>query len=75
MRIISPQPGIDPPTVQPVASRYTDWATRPNLYVRIQEIFKENQEKSHLLTTTQAAEIFVLFRNRKAHRIAATCRD
>jgi hypothetical protein len=24
---ISPPPGIDPRTVQPVASRYTDWAT------------------------------------------------
>ena len=23
---ISPQPGFDPRTVQPVASRYTDWA-------------------------------------------------
>jgi hypothetical protein len=26
---ISPPPGFDPRTVQPVASRYTDWATRP----------------------------------------------
>ena len=25
----SPPPGFDPRTVQPVASRYTDWATRP----------------------------------------------
>ena len=24
---ISPQPGFDPQTVQPVASHYTDWAT------------------------------------------------
>ena len=29
VRKISPQPGFDPRTVQPVASRYTDWATRP----------------------------------------------
>jgi len=28
---ISPPPGFDPRTVQPVASRYTDCATRPNL--------------------------------------------
>ena len=27
---ISPRPGFDPRTVQPVASRYTDWATRPS---------------------------------------------
>ena len=26
VRIISPPPGFDPRTVQPVASRYTDWA-------------------------------------------------
>ena len=28
VRNILPQPGFDPRTVQPVASRYTDWATR-----------------------------------------------
>jgi len=27
VRKISPLPGFDPRTVQPVASRYTDWAT------------------------------------------------
>ena len=26
VRKISPPPGFDPPTTQPVASRYTDWA-------------------------------------------------
>jgi hypothetical protein len=26
LRKISPPPGFDPQTVQPVASRYTDWA-------------------------------------------------
>jgi hypothetical protein len=29
VRKISPLPEFDPRTVQPVASRYTDWATRP----------------------------------------------
>ena len=29
VRKISPQPGFDPRTVQPVASRYTDYVTRP----------------------------------------------
>jgi len=29
---ISPPRGFDPWTVQPVASRYTDWATRTNLW-------------------------------------------
>ena len=31
MRKISPPPGFDPRTVQPVASRYTDYATRPTI--------------------------------------------
>ena len=29
VRKISPTPGFDPRTVQPVASRYTDYATQP----------------------------------------------
>jgi hypothetical protein len=29
VRKISPTPGFDPQTAQPVVSRYTDWATRP----------------------------------------------
>ena len=32
VRKISPPPGLDPQTVQPVASRLTDWATRPNYF-------------------------------------------
>jgi len=30
VRKISPPPGFDPRTVQPVVSRYTDWATGPH---------------------------------------------
>jgi hypothetical protein len=33
VRKISPPPGFDPRTVQPVASRYTDRATRPTIPV------------------------------------------
>jgi len=29
-------PGVDPRTVQPVASRYTDYATRPTHYAKLQ---------------------------------------
>jgi hypothetical protein len=37
MRKSSPPPEFDPRTVQPVASRYTDWATRPIIkHVHIQ---------------------------------------
>ena len=32
VRIILLPPGIDPRTVQPVVSRYTDWAIRAHLY-------------------------------------------
>jgi len=32
---ISPPPGFDPRTVQPVASRYTDYATRPTKALRV----------------------------------------
>jgi hypothetical protein len=28
----APSPGFDPQTVQPVASRYTDWANRPTMW-------------------------------------------
>ena len=36
VRNISPPPGFDPRTVQPVASRYTDWAIPANiLYARL----------------------------------------
>ena len=34
VRKISLPPGFDPRTVQPVASRYTDWATRPTTYIQ-----------------------------------------
>jgi hypothetical protein len=32
VRKISPLPGFDPRTVQPVVIRYTDWATRPTRF-------------------------------------------
>ena len=31
VRKISPPPGFDPPTVQPITSRYTDYATLPTM--------------------------------------------
>ena len=33
VRKISPPPGFDSRTVQPVGSRYTDYATRPNIHI------------------------------------------
>ena len=34
MRKISPPPGFDPQTIQPVARRYTDYATRPAILLQ-----------------------------------------
>jgi hypothetical protein len=34
-RKISLPPGYDPRTIQPVASRYTDWATRPRINLKM----------------------------------------
>ena len=34
-----PPPGFDPRTVQPVASRYTEYATRPTVYKYIREMY------------------------------------
>jgi hypothetical protein len=53
---ILPPPGFDPQTVQPVASRYTHYATRPNLtavefvYLRMQRAssFESNQRHAVL---------------------------
>ena len=36
----SPPPGFDPPTVQPVASRYTDYATLPTR-IRVTELIND----------------------------------
>jgi len=41
VRIFSHPPGFDPRTFQPVASRYTDWATLP----RISYIFAQKQKE------------------------------
>jgi len=38
VRKISPPTGFDPRTVQPIASRYTDWATRPTFLWYFNEI-------------------------------------
>jgi hypothetical protein len=51
VRKISPPPGFDPRTVQPVASRYTDYATRPTSgkYIRLaklSQLFDTNGTRS-----------------------------
>jgi len=46
VRKISPPPGFDPRTVQPVASRYTDWATRPMDFL---DKFSKNPQMSYVM--------------------------
>jgi hypothetical protein len=49
VRKISPPPGFDPRTVQPVASRYTDWATWPLIHTLMTYIFwKGTAWQAHL---------------------------
>jgi hypothetical protein len=43
---ISPSPGFDPWTVQPVVSRYTDWAITMNMTVAIWKNNTHNEQKS-----------------------------
>jgi hypothetical protein len=45
---ISPPPGFDPQTAQPIDSRYTDWATRPtygNVDCIILVLYRENVQE------------------------------
>ena len=44
VRKISPPPGFDPRTVQPVASRYTNYATRPTIFHIYTSNLHEDQE-------------------------------
>ena len=44
VRKISPTPGFDPRTIQPVASRYTDSATRPTQLKGLQDYFTKLSE-------------------------------
>ena len=39
VRKISPLPGLDPRTVQPVASRYTDWAIPAHVVLMVHTLF------------------------------------
>ena len=48
VRKISPRPGFDPRTVQPVASRYTDWAIPAHMKGEdVQEFCREHLRIIH----------------------------
>ena len=57
VRKISPPPGLDPRNVQPVASRYNDWATRPTdcEYIEVYKIFTLVTIRLKSQLTTSAA--------------------
>ena len=48
---IWPLPVFNPRTVQPVASRYTDWATRPTNTAVLQAVYKGRQNWRQKYTT------------------------
>ena len=48
VRKMSPPPGLDPRTVQPVASRYTDWAIPNHIFTSNSYNIKENFEYLHV---------------------------
>jgi len=57
VRKILPPPGFDPRTVQPVASRYTDYATRPTNEQRValKFCFKAGLSATETLVLVQKA--------------------
>jgi hypothetical protein len=55
VRKISPPPGFDPRTVQPVGSRYTDYATRPTSTEVLGE--KKNLPKRHFVHQTSHTHV------------------
>jgi len=72
VRKISPPPGFDPRTFQPVASRYTDCATRPIIVLYFKIIFFgilllsilvtcRNQFDFYLLSFSSAGSTFTFF--------------
>jgi hypothetical protein len=56
VRKILPPPGFDPQTVQSIASRYTDWVTRPTtitmLPVNIRLVYKKHLAKLLISTVS-----------------------
>ena len=52
VRKMSPPPGFDPRTVQPVASCYTDWATRSTKYRGTGLKYKDGQEDGNEFFST-----------------------
>ena len=81
VRKISPPSGFDPRTVQPVASRYTDYATRPFLPAYLKTIFLNNKVPCvHSVTIIIKGEVppaksglwyYLLWRYYKLFRIEA----
>ena len=56
MRIISPPPGFDHRTVQPVANRFIDWATRPTA----RQVTDENIANADCVLVTKVTHLHTL---------------
>ena len=57
VRKISPPPGFDLRTVQPVASRYTDYATRPIVFRYVHEIAKSIYQLRHVCPSVHMEQL------------------
>ena len=69
VRKISPPPGFDPQTVQPVASHITDYATRPTLEPKEQYKFGDSFSQWQILrVSTDLEELWELFWKKKKEK-------
>jgi hypothetical protein len=68
MENLAPQPGFDLWTVQPVASRYTDYANRPRQKsLLVKYLFTSNSELKFLLTLLVRENLFSVRNVRKSN--------
>jgi hypothetical protein len=71
VRKISPPPGFDPRTVQPVGSRYTDYATRPTNVYKYIYIYNFELRRVRLAPALRktnycaSSDVFVIFEDRR----------
>ena len=71
VRKISPPPGFDPQTVQPVGSRYTDYATRPTVHYLICSKNFQNSKRglSYRVNGSTAQDCIIIINNYNLNKL------